>query len=352
MLKTRTVFLDTQTFCQQHLRFDNGAIKRLRNLCNARALNLVITEVVDGEVRVKLKERAEEACRSLQKYQKDFAHLAESASETVRHTLSPLNSEDLLAQDIVLWEAFLAEANADILSATCVDASSLLSLYFQGKAPFGSGRKKLEFPDAISALTLESWSSAKQTSMYVVSGDKDLEAWCEGKDQFIHIKGVAEFLDLYNQSEENLTSLMYELFSDQEKWLLEVICEAFIASGFIYIGPWEAEIEDVTVEAIDTLEVNVIEVDEQRAVIAVEVSIKFNAVIDGLNYDAGIWDREDKAYIYVPQYQEERTFTQHFSISLEWFHAIESKSIEQIGDVIIGDGKDIKIHDDDGYPYK
>jgi PIN domain len=352
MLKTRTVFLDTQAFCQQHLRFDHGAIKRLRELCKSRMLNLVVTEVVDGEVRAKLKERVEEAFRSLQKYQKDFAHLAVSPSEAVKHTLSPLTSEELLAQDIALWDAFLIETNATVISASHVSGSSLLSLYFQGIAPFSSGRKKSEFPDAISLLTLESWNTTTGMPLYVVSGDRGLETWCEGKEQFLHIKGVADFLDLYNQSEEKLTSLAHEMFSSQQEWMLEIVGDAFVASGFIYDGNWEADVENVSVEKIDVLDTNVIEVDEQRAVVTVEVSITFGATIDGPDYDSGIWDSEDKRYMYVPQFRVEKTFTDHFSVSMECFYSIESKSIEQIGDVIIDDGKDIRIHEDDGYPYK
>jgi hypothetical protein len=352
MLKTRTVFLDTQAFCRQHLRFDQGAIRRLRELCRSRMLNLVVTEVVDGEVRAKLKERVEEAFRSLQRYQKDLSHLAASPSEAVQRTLCPLSSEDLLAQDIALWDAFLIETNATVVAALHVSVPSLLSLYFQGKAPFSSGRKKSEFPDAISLLTLESWNSTKGTPLYVVSGDKDLKTWCDGKDQFLHINGVEDFLDLYNQSEEKLTSLAHEMFSSQRKWMLEIVGDAFVASGFLYDGNWEAAVENVSVEQIELIDTKVIEVDEQRTVVVAKVSITFSAAIDGPDYDSGIWDSEDKRYMYVPQIRVERVFTDHFSISLECFYSIESKSIEQVGDVIIDDGKNIIIHEDDGYPYK
>lgn len=350
MLKTRTVFLDTQVFCQQHLRFDQGAIKRLRELCKNKMLSLVLTEVVDGEVRAKLAERVVEAFRILQKYQKEIAHLSSCDSEAVRSTLTPLTVEEMLAQEVALWHAFLIDTNATVIAASHVTGSSVLELYFQARAPFSSGRKKAEFPDAISALTLDSWNSTTGTPLYIVSGDKDIQVWCDGKSHLFYVKSLVDFLDLYNQSEEKLTSLAHDMFTSQEDWLMKIVRDTFEESSFSYADNWEADVDNVAIQAMNVLDVNVIEVDEQRVVMAIEVLISFSATVDGPDYDSGIWDSEDKRYMYIPQFRIEKTFTDHFSVSLECLYKIDNQTIVQVGDVIIDDGKDIRIHDDDGYP--
>ena len=62
----------------------------------------------------------------------------------------------------------------------------LLRLYFSSSPPFGVGKKKSEFPDAIALLSLERWAKSNGKHILAVSGDKDWAAFAE-KSEFIDI---------------------------------------------------------------------------------------------------------------------------------------------------------------------
>ncbi len=55
-LLTRNVFLDTEAFTRQRLRFDHQTLKRLKELGESGKLHLYISEVVIEEVRKKIVE--------------------------------------------------------------------------------------------------------------------------------------------------------------------------------------------------------------------------------------------------------------------------------------------------------
>lgn len=352
LLKTRYVFVDTQAFYQQRLKFDHPTLKRLKELCASRMLQLVVTETVIGEVKSKITEHLADATKALGQFHKEASLLEGFLPEQFAGLFCKPNEAEFVAAGCTIWDKFLADTKATIIPASVVNSKQLLDLYFASQAPFGNGKKKNEFPDAISTLSLEYWATENKQQIYVISGDSDLENWCKGQPFTIHLKSLGEFIDLYNRAEEKLTVLAHALFAKEEKRILDVVKDSFLKCGFQYADNWEAEVEDVDFKLIHIDEVNVIEVDEERAILALDGKIRFSAVIDGPDYDSGIWDSEDKTYAYLPTFRVEKTFNEHFDISLEMIFSLENKDVLEIGEVLFDDSRDITLRDDDGYPYK
>jgi hypothetical protein len=224
-------------------------------------------------------------------------------------------------------------------------------MYFDRAPPFGGGNKKNEFPDAITILSLSKWLAESRAAAYVVSGDTDLASWCSTVANAFHVRSLAEFLDLYNKAEERLTGLAHHLVKKEEGKILERIKEAFLSAGFMVLDT-DAEVVDVDLLSIEAVEVNVIDVSDDRAGVAVTVQIEFNARIEGPDYDQGIWDSEDKRYIYLPEFSVEKTFKERYETFIEFFFSVDEDEITDISSVIIDDGSDISVRMDDDYPYK
>lgn len=350
-LRTRYIFVDTQSFCQQRLKFDHPTLKRFRELCASRMLQLIVTETVVGEVKNKITEQLTSAVNNLSNFHKEAAILEGFATEKFPGLFVRPNPEDFIAEGCNVWETFLIDTNATIVAASVVDTTKLLGMYFNSKPPFGNAKKKSEFPDAISTLSLEHWAYEKKQKIYIISGDTDFSEWSKGHSFAIYIKSLAEFIDLYNRTEEKLTTLAHSLFEAEEEWICDVVKESFLECGFEYADNWEAEIVDVEIVSFQIDDVNVIEVDENRALIAVEVAIDFSADVVGPDYDSAIWDSEDKEYAYVPTFSSTKTFSERFDVSFEIVFSLEMDEITEIREILFDDRRDITLYDDD-YRYK
>ena len=75
-----------------------------------------------------------------------------------------------------------------------VNLSAILDDYFNVQPPFGTGKKKAEFPDAFAAHALRAWCKANGQKMHVISGDGDWQAVCDAVPEFIFKKELAELL--------------------------------------------------------------------------------------------------------------------------------------------------------------
>jgi len=351
MLKSRNVFVDTQAFVQLRLRFDHPTLKRLRDLCGSGMLQLVLTETVVGEVRAKLKEHFSEAAKSLGQ----FHNLAGLLEQALPKGLFAKTSEDeILSLAQKAWDDYIVDSKAIVAPASAVSASDLLRMYFNSEPPFGTGKKKNEFPDAIAMLSVASWLKTNEAAIYIVSEDPDLEKWCElNAGNAFHVKSLPAFLNLYNQAEvERLTELARDIIDRQGPWVLEVIKDNFVNCGFTYVDNPEADVSDISVHSIQTYDVNVIEVDDERALVAVTVEIEFTATIEGPDYDRGTWDSEDKMYVYLPDFTLDHRFNEKYDAAVEFSFSAEKEEIDEILSVVIEDGSDITLRIDDGYPYK
>lgn len=80
-------------------------------------------------------------------------------------------------------------------------------MYFEGKAPFGTGQKKHEFPDAFILNTIETWSKLNDIEVYIISLDGGILNHQRQNLQII--PDIGEMLGIFVRA-----SKLYEEFSD------------------------------------------------------------------------------------------------------------------------------------------
>lgn len=351
LLKTRNVFVDTEAYVHQKFRFDHPALTKLRTLGNAGFLHVLATESVVGEVRRKMGEQLNGAFQALGRFQKDAGMLEATPSEDLRPLFKRIEQPALLKLGTEAWEKFLSDTKVEVATASNVQATDLLQMYFARKPPF-SAAKKAEFPDAISLLSLEQWHQSTGSQLYMVSGDPDLKAWCADKAGMHHIESLKEFLDLYNRAEEKLTQLALAIFEREEEWIVSAVEESFGECNFVYADNWEADVENISITSTRVDDVDLIEVDEHRFILALEMEIQFHADVSGPDYDHGWWDSEDKKYIHLPSFHTEVESTDTYDVSFEVIYDITNEKATEIKDVMFDDGTQITVRDDHGPPYK
>lgn len=349
-LKSRYVFIDTQVFLRHGIQFDRSSLKRLRELASWKMINLVLTDVVVNEVKLKIAEKTNGSKLILNKFLRESGFISEKIPDAISAINELIDEDELEKHGQSLWDDYIRNSKAIVISSSTVDTSLLISKYFSGSPPF-SAKKKDEFPDAISLLSLEKFSENYEEGIYVVSGDGDVDAWCNNNTRFHYLKSLNDFIDLYNRTEEKLTYLVHEIFDAEKNWLISIIEDEFKECEFSYRPDSEAHVENINVLDIQFNDLNVIEVDEERALLSIGIHIDFTADVSGHDYDSGIWDSEDKEFVYVPTYNSTIEDGEFFEVTAEVYIDIVEKSFTH-ADAILFDDSSVIGFGHDEFPYK
>ena len=345
LLAARNVFVDTGAYERQRYRFDHAALRKLKELGRAGQVHILVTDTVDGEVRGHIAKNVENAAVAFGRVQGHAGILEGVPVEEFQVLFRPLDTAKMHEAALAVWDSFLRDAKVERISAACVQGAELLQLYFSQEPPF-SAKKKSEFPDAISLLSLARWCELNAAQVYVVGDDPDLQAWCSERAGMYHVSTLNDFLDLYNRAEEKLSELVKAIFEREEDWILSAIEETFLECTFTYTENWEAYVENVRVTSTRVDNVDVIEVDEHRFVLALDMLIEFRANVSGADHGQGWWDIGQTSYDF------EVTASERFDVSFEVKYDISKETATEILDVLFNDGKEIRVRDEHGWPYK
>ncbi|MDO6611624.1 PIN domain-containing protein [Shewanella sp. 1_MG-2023] len=351
-METRNVFIDTQAIMRQGFKFENRVLSKLSRLGEAGKLNILISEVVQNEVTSKITEKLALIEKSKSEIEKAISIIEGYIPKEIDEAIAALDTQSLTELAIARWDKYISDSNISVIDPNDICNSELLSLYFDGSFPFSEGKKKDEFPDAISLLSLKVWTDDERESVYVISDDKDLKGFCASYDSFISVDKLTEFLDIYNRAEERLTTIVHSYVEKATDWVRESIREAYIECYFDYSDNWKAEVQNVKVTHDEIFEINVVEIDKESATLSLKVRIKCTADVSGPDYDNSIWDGEDKEYIFVETFSQNMEFDEFYDISMKVEFNEEDKELTEICDILIDEGSSITLQYDDGYPYK
>jgi len=345
-MKTRNIFIDTQAFMQQGFKFENTILSRIKELGRLSLINIYISEVVKREVSSKISEKLANAYKHRSDFLKEMSVLESEVPEELTRSLSDFDEASIKNIGETRWVSYIEESKTKVLDPNDICNNELLSFYFDGSFPFSEGKKKNEFPDAISMLSLKAWVKNSNQSVYVVSNDQDLKGFCENEESCISLSQLSEFLDIYNRAEERLTNIVHKYIDNEQEWISDVIKEAFCQSGFIYDSNYEAEVENVMVTELTIQDVDVIVVEDGGAVIDLRAAISCTADVSGPDYDSSIWDSEDEEYLFLESFDENMEFYSIYDITIELFFDEEQGEITKIADVLFGGCRDITLYDE------
>jgi hypothetical protein len=344
------VFVDTQAFVRHGIQLERASLKRLKDLASWRMINLVLTDVVVKEVEAKIEEKVSNSRLLMSKFLKESEVIRDKIPDLVSIVNSELSNDCFEKYGKSVWSEYINKSKAIIIPSNLVSTSELLSQYFKGEAPF-STKKKSEFPDAISLLSLKSWAAEKEDGVYVVSGDGDVENWCKSESGFHYLKSLNDFIDLYNKTEEKLTYLVHEIFKKEQDWLLSTIEDDFKECEFSFRPDEGAYVENVIVNNIEFHELSVIEVYEEGALLNLGVKIDFSADVSGEDYSSATWDSVDKEYVHIPTYNGTIEEDEYFEVTVEVCFDTDEKTFDHPESIQFDDSRTIEFGYDD-WPHK
>lgn len=294
MLETRKVFIDTQYFVKAGLHFDNPALKTFRKYCESSELLHISTSVVEREVEAQIIASVKEAIGAIKTFRRKARLLSSLGDDQIQRLFAEVPEEDIYQKSSEVFEEYMDGCFTEVVEANEVDPEDILSLYFETKPPFGDGKKKSEFPDAISLLSLKS-HLAEDEKIYVISDDGDLKKFCDSETQFISVETLDKLLDIYTQHTNIRSEQVKQYFVTNEMSIKEKIkqyledCEVYNSST------WEgAEVDDgLTVTHLGEIDPLVIYIDDEESQITFDIDVEFEVTVTGPDFNNSIYDREE-----------------------------------------------------------
>lgn len=294
MLETRKVFIDTQSFVKAGLHFDGPAFRLFKEYCEANELFHISTSVVRREVASKIKSSVKDAISAMQTFRRKARLLSSLEDEKLKGLFEDIPDEDIYRQSRKVFDDFMSACSTEVIEADSINGEELLSLYFNGEAPFGSGKKKAEFPDAISILSLSSYLNADE-KIYVVSDDGDLKAYCDSDPSFISIESLDKLLDTYTTHTNERHEQVKQYFVRNETAIKQQITN-FLEDCDVYnSSTWEdAEVDDgLSVVSLGSIEPSVLFINDEQSQITFDIDVEFEVTVTGPDFNNGTYDRED-----------------------------------------------------------
>ncbi|MFD1676047.1 PIN domain-containing protein [Alicyclobacillus fodiniaquatilis] len=304
------VFLDTQIYINKNFSFQTGQLKALAEAALDGRITIYITDVVKKEVEANIHKAIYESVRKGTKHIRTDLKVLRNLAEYQSIFVIKDRLDEIYADLLGLFHEFLATAAVETVNVDDVKPSDVFERYFNGDTPF-SARKKDEFPDAFSLLAIEHKSIDVGETFHVVSGDTDAKHFCEDREGLLHHKSLDELFDFFNQNDEYNHGLIVSTFQHHTSRVVDLLTEEFPMQVFDLLGE-EGDVEHVTVRHIELLDDPLVlkydrhENGKVTATIAIDTSVDYTAEFSFQDYANGVWDSEDKRYVFVETVHSER----------------------------------------------
>lgn len=312
LLRNQTISaltIDTNIFDEKGLQLSAAPLATVAIL-NNRSFDFLLSGTVAKEILGHLEKRAEDALRTARKAIGEALY----AFETVQPTRDQLLDQITGAQTAsgaaqARFAQYAQNTGCEILpDEDLVTAKELFDGYFGGQAPFGTGKKKDEFPDALALHALESTASVREKSFLVVSKDSDWRKFCEQSQRLYFISELETALALLNDPPLVVRqSVLGWLAADSDGRAeirnelevvitnLDVDVNGYATSGEMEAIPYGTELRNV--EWADDADVDIIETSDPdehgivTAVLSMPLQIDLRVHVE-LNFS--VWDSVDR----------------------------------------------------------
>jgi hypothetical protein len=296
MLKTKNIFIDTQAFVANNF-FENENLKRLAEFGNKEIVNIYLTEITINEIKSNIKEDLLNAQDEINRFKKSISgksKILKNVDEYKQYIDLPILNLDIdfnkLTKEL---DEFIKYGKVSIIPYDTANLKNIVTRYFNKEKPFGTGKKKYEFPDAIVLSALEHWCLKNQFQIYIVGNDNDMKEYVS--EMLLPIPKLRIILDLLNKFENDRTEWITKIFKESEEQIRNKLDERFKEKihdeWFHKIKVKSIDIEDFTFYEESIVQDNI---DSGETIFQFEFDIFFNVTVEyehffesSLDYDRG-----------------------------------------------------------------
>ncbi len=354
-IATHYVFLDTSVFINENYFFGNKLKAFFKHAANDDII-LLTTQITINECLSHLEQDIEASHGVLKQITKDLNNKAKILKNVeAMDSLWKISGEfDVKEESQKLRERFLRfiKRHFEVIELNNAVLPGIVDDYFNTKPPFGVGKKKSEFPDAIVLNTLQLWGENRDESIYVVSIDTDMLSF--NAERLIPIKEYDKLLDTisYTFSEDHI-AIKIEMLIEEKKpeilaKVLDEVADKFPMDGFDDSQGFEYEVIDV--EFLNATIANHSILYFTDNVATVELEVEADAVADIAYEDTNMatYDKEDDRWYNVDHVKRKITNSLWLEVSIEVSVELPGKFVWndwEFKEIARGLPSDISIHD-------
>jgi len=321
-----TIFIDTSILDGCSYNFEAAAVHPIIGVAKDRHISLLLPNVTEREMRRHIEARSDDAVKTLRTAQGRAPFLKKWKDWPLRsgHKIFlPTTLKRIATKEL---DCFLSSLNVVKLDLSGVKLEEVMNWYERGTAPFGSGRKKSEFPDAVALACLLDYSHKHTEPVAVVSADEDFRNACGVHSCLFYYKSLGSYVESLLLSDEHVQQVKSILEAESEM-IADGIQEDFGNLGFYADDDEGAELYDPEATNVEFTDLSLIAVGEREASVSFEAEVEFTIGVHVRSYD---W-RDDDAIRNVTRYAIV-TGTAKLTINKEWseFESVELLELDEL----------------------
>ena len=301
--------VDTCIFDEKKLQFNSPPLQALAKL-NGRGFRFMLPNTVGNEVIRHLEEEAsasfKSARREIGQALRAFGTKDPTRDELLNQITGARTPTQVAEQ---YFGQYVKDSGCEILNdAELVDTGTLFGDYFTGRAPFGSGKKKNEFPDALALNALERTACDRGFGILIVTKDRDWKEFCRNSQHLYLITSIERALALVANAPRVLRKSVLDWLEDEtlgganlESHLAEKVqlmdfgAIAYPSLGQCELDVWAGELQGVILPEGDDIDIIEVEHQEDRNWLRLVVSVPLVMVAKiPVDVNFFIWDSVDK----------------------------------------------------------
>ncbi|PTL38097.1 PIN domain-containing protein [Alkalicoccus saliphilus] len=298
------VFIDTQVFVAMNFNYQSWLFKEIISLVDKEKINVYLPEVTKREIESKIDEKVFVEVKKMQKEFKTNAKILRALEEYNPIFELEFKLNEVKDELIQRFHQFITEARIEIISIDKVDTRAVFDKYFDGEPPF-SDKKSHEFPDAFSIMAFENKFSEDFEYIHVVSGDKDLKAYCENKEYLIYHEALNSLFDYITRIEND-----HDMIIDKYQFNIDNITkrvEADIEKQEFMLIDEDGSVHDTMISNTQLDEPFIIEIDVENKSAILATTAKFSIYGNAkyVDYASSAYDSEDNEYVFYEYSEKE-----------------------------------------------
>ncbi|MRS02271.1 hypothetical protein EG832_03425 [bacterium] len=291
----------------------------------------------------------------MQTFRRKARLLSALDDEKIKGLFVEIPEEEIYKKANYVFEEFLKGCKTEFVEACKVNAEAILNLYFEKKLPFGDGRKKSEFPDALSLFSLKSYLGPEE-KIYVISEDDDLKGFCDTDPQLLSINTLDRLLDLYSQHTNTRTNQIKLYFAANEADIKTKI-EEYLEECEVYnSSTWEdAEVDDgLTVISVGDIDPSVIYVSDEECQVTFDIDVEFEVTVTGPDFNNGFYDKEEGRIYTFDTVSRTEIFSRTFTVEIWLNYEFANGNLENVEESAfhisgVSGGIEVEVEETEGW---
>jgi hypothetical protein len=282
-LQTRNIFIDTTFFRATNFGFKSKKYQSLVSLAQQRSISIKLTDITVKEIESNIRVSLFQAEEALKSFRNKAYILRNLQSGPFVDIFDQVDLEEYEVSLLDQFQEFLDNAQVQIIPTESVPPGKIFDLYFSRKPPFGSGKKKTEFPDAFVIEALKVWCAENNESLYICSDDNDIRGACQDNDRLFYIETLDIFTDRVIRTDKELTEFL-ELLKVNRCSLEREITEEF-EYVFQFLVEEGVRIISKEVISLNLLKQSIEGLEPEFAIVIFDAEITFQIDLEYFDFD-------------------------------------------------------------------